>query len=71
VLAEKETGNEKYYRYFDEGRRFFVPLWLERAVGKRIAFPVNNAWAKYRQVDVRLQRAGAGARQEGRAVLND
>jgi gamma-glutamylputrescine oxidase len=53
VLAEKETGDEKYYRYFDVNRRFLIPLWLERVMGKRLAFPLNNAWAKYYQKDVK------------------
>ena len=53
VLAEKETGDEKYYNYFSVNRRFLVPIWLEKILGKRIAFPLNNAWAKYRQVDKR------------------
>ncbi len=52
ILADKETGDEKYYRYFDVNRHFFLPLWMEKLVGKRLAFPINNAWAKYRQVDV-------------------
>lgn len=51
VLAERETGDEKYYRYFSVNRKFAVPIWLERILGKRVAFPLNNAWAKYRQVD--------------------
>ena len=53
VLAEAETGDEKYYRYFDVNRRFLVPIWLEKIMGKRLAFPLNNAWAKYYQKDNR------------------
>lgn len=53
VLAEAETGDEKYYGYFDVNRKFLVPIWLERVIGKRLAFPLNNAWAKYYQRDVR------------------
>ena len=52
VLAERETGDEKYYQYFNVGRGFMVPLWLEKLLGKRITFPLNNAWAKYRQVSI-------------------
>jgi len=52
VLAEQQTGDEKYYQYFNVDRNFAVPIWLEKILGKRIAFPLNNAWAKYRQVDV-------------------
>jgi gamma-glutamylputrescine oxidase len=53
VLAKKETGDEKYYSYFNVGRRFLIPLWAEKIIGKRLAFPINNAWAKYRQKDGR------------------
>ncbi len=53
VLAKSETGDEKYYRYFDVNRKFLVPIWLEKVIGKRLAFPLNNAWAKYRQRDAK------------------
>jgi len=52
VLAE-ETGDEKYYSYFNVNRKFLIPLWLEKIIGKRFAFPVNNAWAKYYQKDLK------------------
>jgi len=51
VLAQKETGDERYYGYFSMKRKFLIPLWLEKIIGKRIAFPINNAWAKYYQKD--------------------
>ena len=53
VLAEAMTGDEKYYRYFNIDRKFLVPIWLEKIIGKRLAFPLNNAWAKYYQRDVK------------------
>ncbi len=53
VLAVKDTGDEKYYGYFSANRRFLVPIWLEKVIGKRLAFPINNAWAKYYQRDVK------------------
>ena len=49
VLDDKELDNEKFYRYFSPDRSFLLPLWLEKMLGKRIVFTVNNAWAKYRQ----------------------
>ncbi len=58
VLAEKETGDEKYYGYFDVNRKFLVPIWLERMIGKRLAFPLNNAWAKYYQKDAKPSSEG-------------
>ena len=51
ILGESETGDERYYRYFGANRRFLVPIWLEKIMGKRLAFPLNNAWAKYYQKD--------------------
>lgn len=52
VIDDKEIDNEKYYQYFSPNRKFLLPVWLERVIGKRIVFTVNNAWAKYRQKDV-------------------
>jgi gamma-glutamylputrescine oxidase len=57
ILADRLTGDEKYYRYFDVNRRFLVPIWAEKIIGKRLAFPLNNAWAKYRQRDVKGEAA--------------
>ncbi|SMH72540.1 NAD(P)/FAD-dependent oxidoreductase [Candidatus Nitrosotalea okcheonensis] len=51
VLDDKELDSEKFYRYFSPTRKFFLPLWLEHILGKKIVFTVNNAWAKYRQKD--------------------
>ena len=51
VLDDKELDNEKFYRYFSPNRKFLLPLWLEKVLGKRIVFTANNAWAKYRQKD--------------------
>lgn len=53
VLAREDTGDEKYYGYFDVNRKFLIPIWLEKVLGKRIAFPLNNAWGKYKQVDMK------------------
>jgi len=46
IMAEKEMGDEKCYRYFNVERRFFVPLWAERVIGKRLAFPINNVFGR-------------------------
>lgn len=53
VLNQQEDEDDKYYRYFSLDRKFLVPIWLEKIIGKRIAFPINNAWAKYYQRDVK------------------
>jgi gamma-glutamylputrescine oxidase len=68
VLAEAETGDEKYYRYFDVNRRFLVPIWLEKIMGKRLAFPLNNAWAKYYQKDRGDSAGKALTSASGRSV---
>jgi len=62
ILADKETGDEKYYRYFDVNRKFLVPIWLEKIAGKRLVFPLNNAWAKYFQVDAKSERGAPKTR---------
>lgn len=41
-----------YYEYFKADREFFVPLWMEKILGKQIVFSVNNGWAKYYQRDI-------------------
>ncbi len=40
-----------YYEYFRGDRKFMLPLWLEKVVGKKLVFSLNNAWAKYYQKD--------------------
>jgi hypothetical protein len=36
-----------------------MPLWTERLLGKPIVFALNNAWAKYYQVDRKAKRSPA------------
>ena len=45
----RKREDEKYYRYYNVEKKFLVPLWAERIIGKQLAFPINNAWAKYYQ----------------------
>lgn len=42
----------RYYQYFTPRRHFLLPLELARIVGKPLVFALNNAWAKYYQIDV-------------------
>lgn len=51
ILDDKKLDSEKFYQYFSPTRNFFLPLWLEDVLGKRIVFTINNAWAKYKQKD--------------------
>jgi gamma-glutamylputrescine oxidase len=52
VLNDRSEDG-KYYHYFRADRHFAVPLSFEKAVGKQLVFSINNAWAKYYQVDVK------------------
>lgn len=45
------ADDARYYAYFTADRSFLVPLWAERVAGKPLVFSLNNAWAKYYQVD--------------------
>ncbi len=51
ILCDGRCEEHKYYRYFSVDRGFLLPLWLQKLVGKQLLFSINNAWAKYYQVD--------------------
>ncbi len=51
VLSDETQDDHRFYRYFGIDRGFVIPLWAEKLMGKRISFVVNQAYAKYRQVD--------------------
>ncbi len=51
VLDPGNQEDHHYYHYFRPTRPFFVPLSLEGLLGKPLVFAMNNAWAKYVQVD--------------------
>ena len=51
VLGTAARDDHRYYRYFTDRRHFFLPTALESVVGKPLLFSLNNAWAKYYQVD--------------------
>lgn len=51
VLGTADEDDKKYYEYFSDRRKFFLPTWMEKVVGKSMVFSVNNGWAKYYQVD--------------------
>lgn len=51
ALGAGDCEDHHYYKYFNPGRGFFLPIWLEAILGKPLVFSVNNAWAKYVQVD--------------------
>ena len=51
VLSDSTQDDHRFYRYFGIDRGFAVPLWAEKILGKRISYVMNQAYAKYRQVD--------------------
>jgi gamma-glutamylputrescine oxidase len=51
VLDTGAQTDHHYYRYFAPDRPFLLPLGAERFLGKPLVFSLNNAWAKYYQVD--------------------
>lgn len=48
--TEKQTDHI-FYQYFRPDRRFLMPLWAERLLGKPIVFALSNVWAKYYEVE--------------------
>jgi gamma-glutamylputrescine oxidase len=52
LLGEAREDELKYYSYFSDRRYFFLPAALQKVFGKAMVFSLNNAWAKYEQVDV-------------------
>jgi gamma-glutamylputrescine oxidase len=51
VIDTHTQSDHRYYRYFAPDRPFLLPLGAERLLGKPLVFSINNAWAKYQQVD--------------------
>lgn len=51
ALDTDAQTDHHYYRYFAADRPFLLPLGAERFLGKPLVFSINNAWAKYYQVD--------------------
>jgi gamma-glutamylputrescine oxidase len=49
AFDDKSCTDNKCYKFFKADRHFFLPLWLEKVVGKQILFSLNNGWAKYYQ----------------------
>jgi len=59
VHAEKETGDEKYYSYFNADRKFLIPLRLQRNIGERLAFLLNKPLGEVLAEGFQRGRAGA------------
>ena len=51
ALGTADDDYKKYFRYFSNRRHFFLPTGLANVIGKPALFMLNNAWAKYYQVD--------------------
>lgn len=50
IVTPNDPETHDLYYYFNPDREFFMPLWTEKVLGKAIVFSINNAWAKYYQV---------------------
>jgi len=61
ILGDIETTDERHDGYVDVKRKFLVPIWLEKVIGKRLASPLDNAWAKCSQVDDQNGQAKLGS----------
>jgi gamma-glutamylputrescine oxidase len=62
ALDTESQTDHVFYQYFRPDRSFLLPLWSERVLGKPIVFALNNAWAKYYQVDRTRRAGGYGAK---------
>jgi gamma-glutamylputrescine oxidase len=51
IVTPNDPETHDLYYYFNPNRKFFMPLWTEKILGKAIVFSLNNAWAKYYQVE--------------------
>jgi gamma-glutamylputrescine oxidase len=50
-FCDSTCKKHQYYNYFRPSRKFLLPLAAQNVVGKQLLFSINNAWAKYYQVD--------------------
>ena len=57
ALDTESQTDHILYDFFRPDRGFLMPLWTERLLGKPIVFALNNAWAKYYQVDRKAKRS--------------
>lgn len=69
VYDDAACTDHHYYQYFRPNRHFFVPLWTEKFLGKKIVFSLNNGWAKYFQKDE--EKKLDGSEQKGGSLLSD
>jgi gamma-glutamylputrescine oxidase len=51
ALNDKNCTDHDCYKFFGGDRHFFLPLEIEKLIGKQILFSLNNGWAKYYQVE--------------------
>ena len=54
VKHNEQITNEdyqKYFNYFSNDRKFFLPSGLGNVIGKPALFALTNSWAKFFQVD--------------------
>ena len=51
ALDREREKDKRFYRYFSPKRKFLLPIWLEKLVGKQLVFSLNTAYAKFYQSD--------------------
>ena len=57
ILGVADEDYQKYFNYFSNERKFFLPSGLGKVIGKPLLFSLTNSWAKFFQVD-KLREAG-------------
>ena len=57
ILGVADEDYQKYFNYFSNERKFFLPSSLGKFIGKPLLFSMTNSWAKFFQVD-KLREAG-------------
>ena len=57
ILGAADEDYQKYFNYFSNDRKFFLPSSLGKIIGKPALFALTNSWAKFYQVD-KLREAG-------------
>ena len=62
ILGVADEDYQKYFNYFSNERKFFLPSSLGKVIGKPLLFSLTNSWAKFFQVDKLRDCRRAGER---------
>ncbi|MBI1216489.1 MAG: FAD-dependent oxidoreductase, partial [Alphaproteobacteria bacterium] len=58
ILNPGDPATSDLYGYFRPDRKFFLPVWTEKILGKAAVFSLCNAWAEYYEVDEMKKASG-------------